>query len=120
MTLRRVDLPAPLLPITATNSPSAIVKSTPLRARRSLDAPGLNVFWTCCSRSMGRIHPPCHRREGGATPAKGGKLVLECRCGEGQDDEDRRDDLKVGGRKAASESDQDRHPVERSNPARRR
>ena len=42
--LRRVDLPAPLPPMTVTKSPSARVRETPFRARFSLMVPGLKVL----------------------------------------------------------------------------
>ena len=42
----RVDLPAPLPPMTVTKSPSASVSDTPRRARFSLMVPALNVLQT--------------------------------------------------------------------------
>ena len=50
--LSRVDLPAPLPPMTVTKSPSARVRSTPVRARFSVTVPRLNVFFTWDSLSI--------------------------------------------------------------------
>src|SRR5690606_24359759 len=108
ITLRSVDFPAPLLPITVANSPSAIVRVTPRKATFSLDAPGLKVFWTCCSRSIGRGHPPGPRAQGGSLLAQRRDLIFDGGHRESEDDEHGRDDLEVGGRKAAPERYQDR------------
>src|SRR5699024_1629897 len=44
MALSKVDLPAPLPPMTVTNSPSLISRSRPLSAVLALTVPALNVF----------------------------------------------------------------------------
>src|SRR5450830_1898086 len=44
MALRKVDLPAPLEPITATNWPVGISRSSPRKAGFSIGVPGLNVI----------------------------------------------------------------------------
>ena len=48
--LRKVDLPAPLEPITVTNWPVGISRSRPRSTRFSIGVPGLKVI----SRSLGR------------------------------------------------------------------
>ena len=52
MALRKVDLPAPLLPITVTNSPSAILKLMPRKAGFSIGVPALNVRRKLSARIM--------------------------------------------------------------------
>src|SRR6185437_15306325 len=50
--LSKVDLPDPLVPITITQDPSSIVRSTPQSAVTSFDVPGLNVLQTFLSSSI--------------------------------------------------------------------
>src|ERR1044071_5370872 len=50
--LSKVDLPDPLVPITITQEPSSIVRSTPQSAVTSFDVPGLNVLQTFLSSSI--------------------------------------------------------------------
>ena len=56
----RVDLPAPLPPITVTKSPGARCRSTLTKARFSLMVPALKVLQTFCTFSMG-YRPPSGR-----------------------------------------------------------
>src|SRR6478672_5458984 len=44
MALSNVDLPEPFVPITITNDPSSIVRSTPCRDRTSFGVPALKVL----------------------------------------------------------------------------
>ncbi len=55
MALSMVDFPAPLPPMTVTKSPSSMVRFKPWRATFSLTVPGLKVFQTFCSLSMGYL-----------------------------------------------------------------
>src|SRR5262245_28290305 len=50
--LSNVDFPDPLVPITITQEPSSMLRSTPQSACTSLDVPGLNVLQTVLSSSM--------------------------------------------------------------------
>ena len=52
MAFKNVDLPAPLEPITVTNSPSLIFKLKPRKAGFSIGVPGLNVSRRFCARIM--------------------------------------------------------------------
>ena len=61
MALRKVDLPAPLEPMTVTNWPAGISSDMPRSARVSMGVPGLKVMKRSCALSMGcspgRIRP---------------------------------------------------------------
>src|SRR5580765_1190476 len=50
--LSKVDLPDPLVPITITQEPSSMLRSTPQSAVTSFDVPGLNVLQTFLSSSI--------------------------------------------------------------------
>ena len=50
--LRKVDLPAPLLPMTVTNSPSLMCRLMPRMAGFSMAVPGLKVTFRLAARIM--------------------------------------------------------------------
>ena len=50
--LRKVDLPAPLEPMTVTNWPVGMSSDIPRRARISIGVPGLKVSSSCWALSM--------------------------------------------------------------------
>ncbi|MNW08227.1 hypothetical protein D3C71_2049740 [compost metagenome] len=52
MALRKVDLPAPLEPMTVTNWPAGISSVMPRRARVSMGVPGLKVILRSFALSM--------------------------------------------------------------------
>lgn len=56
--LRKVDLPAPLEPITVTNWPAGMSSDRPRRARVSMGVPGLKVIFRFFALSMVRL-PSC-------------------------------------------------------------
>src|SRR5579862_5924198 len=60
----KVDFPDPLVPITMTNEPSSIARSTPCKAFTSLGVCAKKVLVTCCSSSMrSRLSAPLQPRQ---------------------------------------------------------
>ena len=119
MTLSRVDLPAPLLPITATNSPSEIVRIDALEGKALVGSAGVKCLLDVLQLGAWDGFTSLHSLGRESSPRACDNVAnwsLSAGSGEGQEHEDRRDDLEIGGRKAASKGDQGSPSGRRSEP----
>src|SRR5660397_63797 len=115
MMLRRVDLPAPLEPITVTNSPGARCRDTSFSATRAFTVPGANVLlmFSSFSTSLLLVDRGGLGDGGEAVPhgAAQPREALPLRQHEREHHEDRRDQLHVVRVEAGHEGQLDDHAI---------